>query len=67
MVNRYLKPWPQTADRGGDRNCCTARAGRWTCTRLAGHDGEHQAGGPRGQMYASWPAEADNTMAKEAL
>jgi hypothetical protein len=57
-ITRHSKPFPQVIDQGGDTSQCTARAHPWWCTRVAGHDGEHQAGGMAGQMYASWPAES---------
>lgn len=57
-VTRYSKPWPQVTDhRDDDADSCPAHVRPWWCTRVAGHDGDHQAGGCGGQMYASWPAE----------
>jgi hypothetical protein len=63
-VTRYRKPFPQvTEHRSFDGESCDAEAPsahptrHWCCTRVAGHPGQHEAGGPRGQMYASWPAE----------
>lgn len=56
-VTHYSKPYPRTTDRAHGQRCCSARSNRFVCTRSPGHDGDHQAGGPGGQMYASWPAE----------
>jgi hypothetical protein len=72
-VTRYRAPLPLISDhRSFDDDSCDATAEdaaahlrRWNCTRAAGHDGDHQAGSPRGRMYASWPAE-DETETEEA-
>ena len=65
-ITRYRAPLPMVADhRSFDGDSCDAtgtsrnrgRTWEWCCTRAAGHDGDHQAGGPKGQMYASWPRE----------
>lgn len=64
-VTRYRAPLPLVADhRDFDGDSCDATAENdaadlwpWNCTRAKGHEGRHEAGGPRGQMYASWPAE----------
>jgi hypothetical protein len=60
-VTRYSTPLLQTEDQGDCPAVASSRVAtrrlEWVCTRIAGHSGDHQAGGPRGQMYASWPAE----------
>ena len=60
-VTRYRKPYPQTADQGDCAAVGTTRTPtrrwQWVCTRATGHDGDNQAGGPSGQMYASWSAD----------
>jgi hypothetical protein len=61
VITRYSRPYPQTADQGDcpavESTRTATRRLQWVCTRAVGHDGDHQAGGPAGQMYASWPAE----------
>lgn len=57
-LTRYPRPWPSMTDEatGGER-LCGALHSSFGCTRKRGHGGRHEAGGPRGQMVASWPAE----------
>lgn len=53
-VTRYGEPYPPMTDRAFDEHACRARYQTWSCTRPDGHEGRHEAGGLRGQMFASW-------------
>lgn len=48
------EPYPPTTDEG--QPPCTASAEYYGCTRIPGHDGDHEAGIGRTKV-ASWPQE----------
>lgn len=54
---RHHRPYPPMTDRAAPGEPgCHAESNDFACTRPYGHDGDHEAGGSAGQMFASWPA-----------
>ncbi len=63
VITEYTEPLPKmTSHPTARQDVCPAYDDpidcRWACTREAGHDGNHEAGG--GDVkFAEWPAEPD--------
>lgn len=57
-TTEYSKPFPPMTSRARDRadSPCYAESPEdyWSCTREAGHSGNHEAGGNGGTKYAEW-------------
>lgn len=60
VANFREYPDLRESDTAGDGPACDAEAGDWLCTRRAGHDAPHQAGGGfnGSYLYAQWEDEA---------
>jgi hypothetical protein len=44
-----------TSQHEHDGTCGRDHDSGWTCTRVRGHHGNHEAGGGGSRIYASWP------------
>lgn len=56
-TTEYREPYPPVTSRArdhADSPCCAKSPEDWSCTREAGHSGNHEAGGNRGTKYAEW-------------
>lgn len=61
-ITKHKQPYPLVTDQAvGDQPPCKANAidteasWVWRCTRLADHEGAHEAGTLTGHVMASWP------------